>query len=182
MYFKLYHDPKNKTLTIPRAALQLSQLTDVEELILHTGSGGVLTARDALSAGECLHLLNFLTSITSSLLLQLAMNSREEDSCSDETTDDDSEDETTGLTIPRWLLERAGLDARECLEAFAENGRVIVAETQEENSKMKKCAGADKEKDPLRAFDRGFCDMLRIAGVDLENLRRQLRQEELEDE
>ena len=29
MYFKLYHTPANKTLTIPRAALQLSRLADV---------------------------------------------------------------------------------------------------------------------------------------------------------
>ena len=37
MYFKLYHNPENKTLTIPRAALQLSGLADAEELILLTG-------------------------------------------------------------------------------------------------------------------------------------------------
>ena len=37
MYFKLCHNPANKTLTIPRAALQLSNLTDAEELILLTG-------------------------------------------------------------------------------------------------------------------------------------------------
>ena len=42
MYFKLYHNPENKTLTIPRAALQLSGLADAEELILHTGGGYVL--------------------------------------------------------------------------------------------------------------------------------------------
>ena len=49
MYFKLYHNPENKTLTIPRAALQLSGLADAEELILHTGGGYVLAARNALS-------------------------------------------------------------------------------------------------------------------------------------
>ena len=57
MYFKLYHNPENKTLTIPRAALQLSGLADAEELILHTGGGYVLAARNALSTLECLHLL-----------------------------------------------------------------------------------------------------------------------------
>ena len=36
MYFKLCHNPENKTLAIPRAALQLSGLADAEELILHT--------------------------------------------------------------------------------------------------------------------------------------------------
>ena len=68
MYFKLYHNPENKTLTIPRAALQLSGLADAEELILHTGGGYVLAARNALSTLECLHLLQFLTSTAASLL------------------------------------------------------------------------------------------------------------------
>ena len=52
MYFKLYHNPENKTLTIPRAALQLSGLADAEELILHTGGGYVLAARNALSTAR----------------------------------------------------------------------------------------------------------------------------------
>ena len=37
MYFELCHNPENKTLAIPRAALQLSGLADAEELILLTG-------------------------------------------------------------------------------------------------------------------------------------------------
>ena len=36
MKFHLNHDPANKTLAIPRAALQLSGLADVSDLILHT--------------------------------------------------------------------------------------------------------------------------------------------------
>lgn len=42
MKFHLNHDPANKTLAIPRAALQLSGLADVSDLILHTDSGCVL--------------------------------------------------------------------------------------------------------------------------------------------
>ena len=37
MYFELCHNPENKTLAIPRAALQLSGLAGAEELILLTG-------------------------------------------------------------------------------------------------------------------------------------------------
>ena len=44
MYFELCHNPENKTLAIPRAALQLSGLADAEELILHTGGGYVMVA------------------------------------------------------------------------------------------------------------------------------------------
>ena len=46
MKFHLNHDPANKTLTIPRAALQLSGLADVSDLILHTDSGCVLLDPD----------------------------------------------------------------------------------------------------------------------------------------
>ena len=42
MKFHLNHDPANKTLTIPRAALQFSGLADVSDLILHTDSGCIL--------------------------------------------------------------------------------------------------------------------------------------------
>lgn len=39
MKFKLHHDISKKTLSIPRAALQLSELADAEELILHIPAG-----------------------------------------------------------------------------------------------------------------------------------------------
>ena len=45
MYFKLCHNNiENKTLTIPRAALQLSGLADVDERTLHTGGGYFMAA------------------------------------------------------------------------------------------------------------------------------------------
>ena len=42
MKFNLNHNTANKTLTIPRAALQLSGLAEVSDLILHTDSGCIL--------------------------------------------------------------------------------------------------------------------------------------------
>ena len=42
MKFNLNHDTNNKTLSIPRAALQLSGLAGVSDLILHTDSGCIL--------------------------------------------------------------------------------------------------------------------------------------------
>ena len=132
MYFKLYHNPENKTLTIPRAALQLSGLADAEELILHTGGGYVLAARNALSTLECLHLLQFLTSTAASLLLQLAVFSQEGaefPECED-TLDEEDEMDDPGLTIPACLLELAGLDEADSLEAVAEDGRVIVSKAE----------------------------------------------------
>ena len=42
MKFHLNHDPANKTLTIPRAALQLSGLAETSDLTIHTENGCVL--------------------------------------------------------------------------------------------------------------------------------------------
>ena len=166
MYFKLYHNPENKTLTIPRAALQLSGLADAEELILHTGGGYVLAARNALSTLECLHLLQFLTSTAASLLLQLAVFSQEGaefPECED-TLDEEDEMVDPGLTIPACLLELA-------LEAVAEDGRVIVSKAEDEGP------SEHREEDPLQEFDEGFRAMLQEGNVDLDALRRQMRQE-----
>ena len=38
MKFHLNHDPANKTLTIPRAALQLSGLAETSDLTIHAAS------------------------------------------------------------------------------------------------------------------------------------------------
>ena len=173
MYFKLYHNPENKTLTIPRAALQLSGLADAEELILHTGGGYVLAARNALSTLECLHLLQFLTSTAASLLLQLAVFSQEGSEFSEcgDTLDEEDEMDDPGLTIPAWLLELAGLDEADSLEAVAEDGRVIVSKAEDEDP------SEHREEDPLQEFDEGFRAMLQEGNVDLDALRRQMRQE-----
>ena len=42
MKFSLSHDPSNKTFSIPCAALQLSGLAGVSDLLLHTDSGCIL--------------------------------------------------------------------------------------------------------------------------------------------
>ena len=174
MYFELCHNPENKTLAIPRAALQLSGLADAEELILHTGGGYVLAARNALSTLECLHLLQFLTSTAASLLLQLAVFSQEGaefPECED-TIDEEDEMDDPGLTIPASLLELAGLDDADSLEAVAEDGRVIVSKAEDDDP------SEHREEDPLQEFDEGFRSMLQEGHVDLDALRRQLRREE----
>ena len=77
MYFKLYHDPQQKTLTIPRAALQLSELSTAEEMTLHAERGCVLLARNDLTARECLRVIDLLFTMGSALTSQLAMASQE---------------------------------------------------------------------------------------------------------
>ena len=62
MKFHLNHDPANKTLTIPRAALQFSGLADVSDLILHTDSGCVLLLPGDPTVAELLKTISDLPS------------------------------------------------------------------------------------------------------------------------
>ena len=75
MKFHLNHDPANKTLIIPRAALQLSGLADVSDLILHTDSGCVLLLPEKLSVAQTLKTFQLLTAINAELLFRLAKSS-----------------------------------------------------------------------------------------------------------
>lgn len=132
-----------------------------------------MVARNALSTLECLHLLQFLTSTAASLLLQLAVFSQEGaefPECED-TLDEEDEMVDPGLTIPACLLELAGLDEADSLEAVAEDGRVIVSKAEDEDP------SEHREEDPLQEFDEGFRAMLQEGNVDLDALRRQMRQE-----
>ena len=52
-----------------------------------------------------------------------------------------------GLTIPACLLELAGLDEADSLEAVAEDGRVIVSKAEDDDP------SEHREEDPLQEFD-----------------------------
>ena len=77
MYFKLCHNPENKTLTIPRAALQLSGLTDAEELTLQAGTGYILVSRQDLNVREAASTIAQLYGVVDRLMEQLVDASRE---------------------------------------------------------------------------------------------------------
>lgn len=68
MKFHLNHDPANKTLTIPRAALQLSGLAETSDLTIHTENGCVLLLPEKLSVAQTLKTFQLLTAINAELL------------------------------------------------------------------------------------------------------------------
>ena len=72
MKFHLNHDPANKTLTIPRAALQLSGLAETSDLTIHTENGCVLLLPEKLSVAQTLKTFQLLTAINAELLFRLA--------------------------------------------------------------------------------------------------------------
>lgn len=149
-----------------------------------------MVTRDALDTRECLHLLQFLTSIAKSLLFQMVVNSNQDEG--DEELNDDEWDEDYGempdgdapdadfqedseISIPDWMLKQAGLSTEHGLEISVENGKVTVsAANKVQKNKEAPCGGDD---DPLECFDDGFLSFLLMAGVDLERLEQQMCQE-----
>lgn len=77
MYFKLCHNHENKTLTIPRAALQFSGLADAEELTLQAGPGCILISRRDLNVREAAGTIAQLYEMTDRLMELLVDASRE---------------------------------------------------------------------------------------------------------
>ena len=190
MYFKNCFNPKKETLEIPRSSLHRANLLDAEELLLHTGGGYIMVTRNALDTCECLHLLQFLTSIATSLLFQLVVNSHQDEGDEELNYDERDEDygdmpdgdtpnadcqEDSEIPIPDWMLKQAGLSTEHGLEISVENGKVTIsAANQVQKSKEAPCGGCA---DPLACFDDGFLSFLLMAGVDLEQLEQQMRQE-----
>ena len=186
MCFKLYHNPEKKTLVIPRAALQLSGLSDVEELLLNSGDGYVLATKYGLDTRECVHFLEFLFSTSKSLLAQLAAESslaaEDDEFNSDEWRDDrdDIEDEfvkiQTAITVPYWMLSLAGLNRSDGLEIYPENGKVTITASGEA-ANISKTVHKEAE-NPFASFDDDFFNTLMLAGVNMEGLAALMRQEE----
>ena len=76
MKFTICHDTDKKTLTIPRAALQLSRLEDAERLTLHTEQGCVVLTRQEPTARERLEAIRLLHNLNIGMLVCLALDSR----------------------------------------------------------------------------------------------------------
>lgn len=171
MKFKMHHDISKNTLTIPRAALQLSELADAEELILHMEPGCVLLARDDLTAAESLGVIRLLSDLAVSLLLQLKQASlaAAEMIDSEECGNCDCEC-CSGLTLPVDLLEQAGIGPDEALRVAAEDGKIVIA------------AAEDSQNDPLNELESHILFMLVETGIDLDGLRHLLRDEGKQDE
>lgn len=129
MKFHLNHDPANKIITIPRAALQFSGLADVSDLILHTDSGCVLLLPGDPTVAELLKTISLLSTVTPQLISRLAERSQMAmEAGMTETACGACERKPlcSGLEIPPCQLAEAGISPTAALESFVEDGRVIV--------------------------------------------------------
>lgn len=171
MKFSLSHDPTNKPLSIPRAALQLSGLADVSDLILHADSGCILLLPGDPTAAELLKTISLLSAVTPQLISRLAERSQlAMESGMNETACGACAHEAccSGLEIPPCQLAEAGISLNAPLESFAEGGRVIVQAAEK--------TAADLLLDGL---GREIRTMLEDTGVQLEGLCRLLEKEEV---
>ena len=171
MKFHFNHDPANKTLTIPRAALQFSGLADVSDLILHTDSGCVLLLPGDPTVAELLKTISLLSAVTPQLISRLAERSRMAmEAGMTETACGACErgSHCSGLEIPPCQLAEAGISPNTALESFVEEGRVIVRAAEK--------TAADRLIDGLGDDVRA---MLENAGVQMEGVCRLLEKEEV---
>lgn len=171
MKFHLNHDPANKTLAIPRAALQLSGLADVSDLILHTDSGCVLLLPGDPTVAELLKTISLLSTVTPQLISRLAERSQmameagmTETACGA----CERKPQCSGLEIPPCQLAEAGISPTAALESFVEEGRVIVQAAEKTPADVL----IDELDDDVRT-------MLEDSGVQLEGVCRLLEKEEI---
>ena len=111
MKFHLNHDPANKTLTIPRAALQLSGLAETSDLTIHTENGCVLLLPEKLSVAQTLKTFQLLTAINAELLFRLAKSSALAHGAENDACDGCHwEKECFQDVLPLCMLAEAGID------------------------------------------------------------------------
>lgn len=77
MKFNVCHDPENKNLSIPHAALLLSGLADECKQALYADKGCILLLSETPSAVEILKTIEMLTEVNAQLLMSLAKASVE---------------------------------------------------------------------------------------------------------
>ena len=171
MKFSLSHDPSNKTFSIPCAALQLSGLAGVSDLLLHTDSGCILLLPGDPTVAELLKTISLLSAVTPQLISRLAERSRMAmEAGMTETACGACErgSHCSGLEIPPCQLAEAGVSPNTALESFVEEGRVIVRAAEK--------TAADRLIDGLGDDVRA---MLENAGVQMEGVCRLLEKEEV---
>lgn len=172
MKFKVRHDPANKALSIPRAALQLSGLAGASDLTLHVEDGCVLLLPEQPSTEELLKTICLLNGVTSRLICELAVRSQQSmETEMAETTCGGCDADCDGLSIPPCQLAEAGIGTNAALESFVENGRVIVQAAEKTD--------ADRLIDSL---DKELRTMLEDSGVWMEGVCRLLEDEGYRDE
>lgn len=112
---------------IPASALELSGISDTENLAMLSLPGCVLLTKEQLTTYELVQLIDALSSYVSAMLLTLAEDCGE---CEDEYKDVPLDDlmQEFDLSVPAWALETAGIPKGAKLDCWAdrENGEIVL--------------------------------------------------------
>ena len=168
MKFHLNHDPANKTLTIPRAALQLSGLAETSDLAIHTENGCVLLLPDKMSVAQTLKTFQLLTAINAELLFRLAKSSAlAHGTENDECNGCHWEKECFQDVLSLCMLAEAGIDPVEGdFECAVKDGTLVLRSDADTNVY-----------EMMKSLDDDFRDLLKSAGVSLSGLFLLLKEE-----
>ena len=139
MKFHLNHDHANKTLAIPRAALQLSGLVETSDLTIHTENGCVLLLPEKLSVAQTLKTFQLLTAINAELLFRLAKGSALAHGTENDACDGCHwEKECFQDVLPLCMLAEVGIDPVEGdFECAVKDGTLVLrsgADTNDDGS------------------------------------------------
>jgi len=131
MKFKLNKQP-NTAMSVPLATLMLAQM-DAGPVNAHVGESAIVLLNDSITASEMVAAIGTLTELTDGLMAMLlcACDDLVEESCPDEDCEYQSceHPECCGIELPPCLLDEAGFPVGTGLEAFVEDGRIIVTPT-----------------------------------------------------
>lgn len=168
MKFHLNHDPANKTLTIPRAALQLSGLAETSDLTIHTENGCVLLLPEKLSVAQTLKTFQLLTAINAELLFRLAKSSALAHGAENDACDGCHwEKECFQDVLPLRMLAEAGIDPEAGdFECAVKDGTLVLRSDVDTNVY-----------EMMKSLDDDFRDLLKSAGVSLSGLFLLLKEE-----
>lgn len=131
MKFKLNKQP-NAAVSVPLATLKLAQM-DGSSVNAHVGENAIVLLTDAMTASETIAAIETLTELTDGLMAALlhACEDYLEGDCPDEdcVCETCNHPECCGIELPPCLMDEAGFPVGTGLEAFVEDGRIVVTPT-----------------------------------------------------
>lgn len=129
MKFKLNKQP-NAAVSVPLAALKLAQMDGGSPVNAHVGESAIVLLSDAMTASETIAAIETLTELTDGLMAALlrACENYLEEGCPDGdcVCEACSHLECCGIELPPCLMDEAGFPVGTGLEAFVEDGRIII--------------------------------------------------------
>lgn len=162
----------DKTVIIPKEAIDKAGFKDVPILTAYSEENAVIVLKEKMTAFEIVGSVNALHNITVGLLIKLAKAAGVCDDycdCDDDCFGCEMKAECEGLSIPPCLLEEAGISVFSALDIKTEDGVIKISQSPDKI-------------DPLDMMPQSVLDTLVNAGICLKTLRRLIKDNKVIDE